>query len=294
MTDQIKPATDEQVMCWAIIARDTPAYHESFCDGQVRSIIARIEADAKVRDEMAQNHDETVRRLTRELNAAHIQQDALDAAHECIAELTDLEQHVVERLPYAADADPDTVEVASASECVDYAAGELATLRSHIAELTERDDRLMADLKQMADAVVARDERIAALEAASEQTLANEGRIIEEQDKRITTLEAETETLSHLVEDSQRQAKRIAKLEAHQKHLNDALVLCRERRDTAQHGCQERDARILALEALVFRAATESVVTMSDDPGCFFCDRAEGHADGCPAVKAMNLERKAE
>lgn len=41
-----------------------------------------------------------------------------------------------------------------------------------------------------------------------------------------------------------------------------------------------------ALE-LVRRAATDSEVTTSDWPGCFYCDRVE-HAQNCPAAKVLS------
>jgi len=45
------------------------------------------------------------------------------------------------------------------------------------------------------------------------------------------------------------------------------------------------------LRALVKRAATSSVVTCSDDPGCFYCDGADGrHYPGCEAAKVLGVE----
>lgn len=46
-------------------------------------------------------------------------------------------------------------------------------------------------------------------------------------------------------------------------------------------------ARNAVLESLVRRAATESLVTDSDGPGCFYCDRAGEHAVDCLAVAAL-------
>ena len=37
-------------------------------------------------------------------------------------------------------------------------------------------------------------------------------------------------------------------------------------------------------EALIRRTAADSVVTTSDEPGCFYCDHEE-HTDDCPAAK---------
>ena len=48
---------------------------------------------------------------------------------------------------------------------------------------------------------------------------------------------------------------------------------------------------IAKLEALVRRAARDSVVTTADDPGCFYCDRSGPHAPDCPAGAALDEER---
>jgi hypothetical protein len=45
-----------------------------------------------------------------------------------------------------------------------------------------------------------------------------------------------------------------------------------------------------ALLTLVERAATDSCVTTSDDPGCFYCDHAE-HTKQCQAAKAIRRAR---
>lgn len=45
--------------------------------------------------------------------------------------------------------------------------------------------------------------------------------------------------------------------------------------------------RAAELERLVRRAATESTVTVSDHPGCFYCDSVE-HTKDCPAAKLLH------
>jgi len=45
----------------------------------------------------------------------------------------------------------------------------------------------------------------------------------------------------------------------------------------------ERDA----LRELVRRASTDSCVTTSDEPGCFFCDRVD-HTPDCPAGRLLS------
>ena len=45
---------------------------------------------------------------------------------------------------------------------------------------------------------------------------------------------------------------------------------------------------LFALAELAIRASKDSVVTTSDEPGCFFCDTADGeHAEDCPYRKAL-------
>lgn len=64
-------------------------------------------------------------------------------------ELSDLEQMICERFPYAADADPDCLEVASPSECVDGGAADIARLRAENARLRGE----LRDLLRAVDAI---------------------------------------------------------------------------------------------------------------------------------------------
>ena len=49
---------------------------------------------------------------------------------------------------------------------------------------------------------------------------------------------------------------------------------------------RRKDEEIARLLVLVELASMNSVVTTSDDPGCFFCDQVD-HADDCPAKEAL-------
>lgn len=60
------------------------------------------------------------------------------------------------------------------------------------------------------------------------------------------------------------------------------IVMLRKDADAMRDRIAALEARERELVALVHRAATESVVTESDEPGCFFCDRIT-HAEDCPA-----------
>jgi hypothetical protein len=50
----------------------------------------------------------------------------------------------------------------------------------------------------------------------------------------------------------------------------------------------KQSVEVERLTALVLRASTESVVTTSDDPGCFYCDSVGRHSAGCPADAALH------
>lgn len=77
-------------------------------------------------------------------------------------------------------------------------------------------------------------------------------------------------------------------------HIDDPKVFAelramRAQRDASIANFEGLAAAFQALEkqrdellALVRRAAEDSCVTTSDDPGCFFCDWSE-HRDDCPA-----------
>lgn len=64
-----------------------------------------------------------------------------------------------------------------------------------------------------------------------------------------------------------------------------ALLDAAEERDRLR---SQRDA----LLALVERAASDSCVTTSDDPGCFYCDHAT-HTKRCPAAAAIAAAKEA-
>ena len=49
----------------------------------------------------------------------------------------------------------------------------------------------------------------------------------------------------------------------------------------------ELERQVIDLKVLVRRASSDSVVTTSDEPGCFYCDHAEEHADNCPVPEAI-------
>ena len=131
--------------------------------------------------------------------------------------------------------------------------------------------------------------------------------------ERMPALSCDAEIAAKLGEATER----IAELESDRKELSDALDIWRQGHESTQEMLRTKDQRIAELEtaledsdqrwrdavarcetfvaalakekaraavmiALVNRAASDSIVTTSDGPGCFFCDH-EKHREDCPA-----------
>ncbi len=67
-------------------------------------------------------------------------------------------------------------------------------------------------------------------------------------------------------------------------HVNGHEKNCRHVAETIG---DEMVLRCKELVELVKRATTDSVVTTSSDPGCFYCDKADDCREDCPARIAL-------